>query len=171
MKTPLEKIVAGGQTGADRAGLDFAIRWGFPYGGWCPKGRKAEDGSIGGQYQLAETPSASYLQRTEWNARDSDATVIFTIASTLTGGSKRTAEFAAKHRKPFLHLPRHSSSYEPPALVLQRFVEANNVAVLNVAGTRASKEPEVWKFAYETLEAAFFWDKVHPGILGGPGEG
>ena len=156
MKTPLEKIIAGGQTGADRAGLDVAIRWGFPYGGWCPKGRKAEDGTIGGQYQLVETPSASYLQRTEWNARDSDATVIFTIAPTLTGGSKRTAEFAAKHRKPWIHLPRHSSSYESTALILQRFVEEHGVQVLNVAGTRGSKEPDVWKFAYETLENAFF---------------
>ena len=167
----ITKIVSGGQTGADRAGLDVAVRWNFPYGGWCPKGRKAEDGPISLQYQLVETPSASYLQRTEWNARDSDATVIFTIASTLTGGSKRTAEFAAKHCKPFLHLPRHSSSYEPPALILQRFIQENGVRVLNVAGTRASKEPEVWRFAYETLEAAFFWDKANPGILGGPGEG
>ena len=171
MKTPLEKIIAGGQTGADRAGLDVAIRWGFPYGGWCPKNRKAEDGVIGGQYQLVETPSANYLQRTEWNARDSDATVIFTLSPTLTGGSKRTAEFAIKHRKPCLHLPQHSSSYGSPARLLQQFVEENSVQVLNVAGTRASKEPEVWKFAYETLEAAFFWGKAHPGLLGGPGEG
>lgn len=167
----IKKIVSGGQTGADRAGLDVAVRWNFPYGGWCPRGRKAEDGPISLQYQLVETPSASYLQRTEWNARDSDATVIFTIASTLSGGSKRTAEFAAKHRKPFLHLPGHSSNYDPPALILQRFIEKNGVRVLNVAGTRASKEPEVWRFAYETLEAAFFWDKAHPGILGSPDEG
>jgi len=167
----MKKIVSGGQTGADRAGLDVAIRWGFPHGGWCPKGRKAEDGSIGGQYQLVETPSASYLQRTEWNVRDSDATVIFTIAATLTGGSKRTEEFAKKHRKPCLHLPRHTSIYEPTALILHRFVEANGILVLNVAGTRGSKEPDVWQFAYETLEAAFFWEQAHPGRLGGPGEG
>jgi hypothetical protein len=167
----IKKIVSGGQTGADRAGLDIAIRWGFPHGGWCPKGRKAENGPISSQYQLVETPSASYLQRTEWNVRDSDATVIFTIAATLTGGSKRTEEFATKHRKPCLHLPRHSSSYEPTALILQRFVEANGVQVLNVAGTRASKEPDVWKFAYETLENAFFWEPAHPGRLGGPAEG
>jgi hypothetical protein len=171
MKTPLEKIVSGGQTGADRAGLDVAIRWGFPYGGWCPKGRKAEDGPISAQYQLKETPSASYLQRTEWNARDTDATVIFTIGAGLSGGSKRTAEFAAKHRKPWIHLARQASSYESPARLLQQFVEENSVQVLNVAGTRGSKEPDVWKFAYETLEAAFFWEKMHPGLLGGPGEG
>ena len=171
MRAHLERIVAGGQTGADRAGLDVAIRWNFPYGGWCPKNRKAEDGPISTQYQLVETPSASYLQRTEWNVRDSDATVIFTLAPTLTGGSKRTAEFAIKHRKPCLHLPKHSSSYGSPARLLQQFVEENSVQVLNVAGTRGSKEPDVWRFAYDTLEAAFFWDKAHPGILGGPGEG
>ena len=160
-----------GQTGADRAGLDVAIRWGLPHGSWCPKGRKAEDGIIGGQYQLLETPSASYLQRTEWNVRDSDATVIFTIAPTLTGGSKRTAEFAEKHRKPWIHLARRSSSYESSALMLQRLAEENGVQVLNIAGTRGSKKPDVWQFAYETLEAVFFWEQAHPGRLGGPGKG
>lgn len=171
MGPQLQKIVSGGQTGADRAGLDVAIRWGFPYGGWCPKGRKAEDGAIGGQYQLLETPSSNYLQRTEWNVRDTDATVIFTISATLAGGSKRTAEFATKHRKPSIHIARRASTYVDPALLLQQFVEDNGVRILNVAGTRGSKEPDVWRFAYENLEAAFFFDKAHPGVLGGPGEG
>jgi hypothetical protein len=167
----IEKLVSGGQTGADRAGLDVAIRWNFPYGGWCPKGRRAEDGPIGGQYLLTETPSSSYLQRTEWNVRDSDATVIFTISSQLSGGSKRTAEFAAKHRKRWIHLPQRASSYEDPALILQRFVDEHEIRILNVAGTRGSKEPGVWRFAAETLEAAFFRHLAHPDLLGGPGEG
>jgi hypothetical protein len=167
----IKKIVSGGQTGADRAGLDVAIRYGIPHGGWCPKGRKAEDGIIGGHYQLLETPSASYLKRTELNVRDSDATVIFTISSQLSGGSKRTAEFATKHRKPWIHLARQAATYEDPALMLLRFVEENGLQVLNVAGTRGSKEPDVWRFAYETLEAAFFYGKMHPNTLGGPGEG
>jgi hypothetical protein len=76
---------------------DWATFHDIPHGGWCPKGRKAEDGVIPPQYQLTETPSASYLQRTEWNVRDSDGTVIFTIAAKLAGGLKRTAEFANKH--------------------------------------------------------------------------
>jgi hypothetical protein len=171
MDALLKRVVSGGQTGADRAGLDVAIRWGFPHGGWCPKGRKAEDGAIGGQYLLTETPSSNYLKRTEWNVRDSDATVIFTISSQLSGGSKRTAEFAEKHRKPWIHLARQAATYEDPALILQRFVEENSVRELNIAGTRGSKEPDVWKFAYETLEAAFFWEQAHPGLLGGPDEG
>ena len=167
----IKKIVSGGQTGADRAGLDVAIRWGLPHGGWCPKGRKAEDGAIGGQYLLTETPSSNYLQRTEWNVRDSDATVIFTISGKLSGGSKRTAEFATKHRKPSIHLARQAATYQDPALILHRFAEENGVQVLNVAGTRASKEPDVGRFACETLQNAFFWEQAHPGMLGGPGEG
>jgi hypothetical protein len=171
MEAHLEKLVSGGQTGADRAALDVAIRHGFPHGGWCPKGRKAEDGIIPEQYQLVETPSASYLQRTERNVRDSDGTVIFTISSQLSGGSKRTAEFAAKHRKPWVHLPQRAASYEDPALLLQRFVDENEIRVLNVAGTRGSKEPDIWRFTFETLEEAFFHHIAHPALLGGPGEG
>jgi hypothetical protein len=75
-----------------------------PCGGWCPKGRKAEDGPIDQMYPLKETPSASYLQRTEWNARDSDATVLFSIEPALTGRSLKTVDFARKHPKPNLHL-------------------------------------------------------------------
>jgi hypothetical protein len=71
----IPKIVSGGQTGADRAALDWALSHQLPCGGWCPKGRKAEDGPIEAKYPLKESPSASYLQRTEWNVRDSDATV------------------------------------------------------------------------------------------------
>jgi hypothetical protein len=66
----IPKIVSGGQTGADRAALDWALSRGIECGGWCPKGRKAEDGRIAKRYPLIETPSASYVQRTEWNVRD-----------------------------------------------------------------------------------------------------
>ena len=94
------KIISGGQTGADRAALDWAIFHDVLHGGWCPKGRKAEDGPVAGHYALKETPSASYPQRTQWNVRDSDGTVIFTMATKLTGGSKLTADAAKKFGKP-----------------------------------------------------------------------
>lgn len=96
------KIVSGGQTGADRAALDVALKYDFPHGGWCPKGRKAEDGPISWDYALVESPSGNYLQRTEWNSRDTDGTVIFTMSPVVTGGSKRTVDFAQKHTKPWL---------------------------------------------------------------------
>jgi len=160
-------IVSGGQTGADRAGLDFAIYNKIPHKGWCPKGRKAEDGKISAQYQLQETPSADYLQRTEWNARDSDGTVIFTMGKELTGGSKRTAEFASKHGKPLLHL-YPGKSYQM-AVELLSFVTRNNLQTLNVAGTRGSKEPEIYRFALEVLKEAL--TPQSSSTIGGAGEG
>jgi hypothetical protein len=71
--------------------LDWALFHHLPCGDWCPKGRKAEDGAIDPKYPLKESSSVSYLQRTEWNVRDSDATVLFSLAPELTGGSKKTA--------------------------------------------------------------------------------
>jgi len=100
----IDKIVSGGQTGADRRALDFAIERGIPHGGWCPRGRKAEDGSLNTRYRLRETPSSSYPQRTEWNVRDSDGTAVFSISPVLTGGSKKTVDLAHKHRKPVVHI-------------------------------------------------------------------
>jgi hypothetical protein len=85
---------------ADRAALDWALSHKLPCGGWCPKGRKAEDGKIEPKYPLEESSSASYLQRTEWNVRDSDGTVLFSLVAELTGGSKKTVDFAKKHHKP-----------------------------------------------------------------------
>ena len=109
------KIVSGGQSGADQAALDWAIAHQVDHGGWCPKGRRAEHGPIDARYQLAETPNTNYLERTEWNVRDSDATVIFTLGETLEGGSKRTAAFAEKHNKPCLHFrPRVDPKYLAP---------------------------------------------------------
>jgi hypothetical protein len=160
-------IVSGGQTGADRAGLDFAIYNNIPHRGWCPKGRKAEDGMIPAAYQLQETPSADYLQRTEWNVRDSNGTVLFTMKKELTGGSKRTAEFASKHGKPLLHL-YPGAGYRMERLLVD-FVTNNAIQELNVAGTRGSKEPEVYGFALELLKAAFA--HTPRGWIGGPGEG
>jgi hypothetical protein len=105
-----------------------------------PKGRKAEDGPIDPKYPLKETPSAAYVQRTEWNMRDSDATVLFSIEPTLTGGSLKTGEFARKHNKPRLHLCEGDSA---AADKLKAFVQEHHVKVLNMAGPRASKEPGV----------------------------
>src|SRR5689334_4915266 len=102
------RIISGGQTGADRAALDFAIERGSPYGGWCPKRRLAEDGPIPAYYQLQQTSTKAYPLRTEWNVRDSDGTVVFTINPALSGGSRRTLLLAEKYNKPVLHLPREA---------------------------------------------------------------
>ena len=92
------------------------------------------------------------MQRTEWNVRDTGGTVILSIEHELTGGSRKTAEFAVKHNKPCLHL---YPGQEDAAQALRDFIADNEIATLNVAGPRASKEPEVGKFVKEVLEAAF----------------
>ena len=163
----IPKIVSGGQTGADRAGLDWAIWHEIAHGGWCPKGRRAEDGVIPAVYRLNPTPTVHYRQRTEWNVRDSDATVIFTIRPRLTGGSLLTKRFAELHNKPVLHL-YPSQSYQRVEALLE-FTARNCVSVLNIAGARASEDRGIYDFVKATLEDAFF---PKPSVwIGGPGEG
>jgi hypothetical protein len=110
---PITRIVSGGQTGADRGGLDAAIYAGVPHGGWCPKGRKAEDGSIPAKYVLKEIKSADYLKRTEANVIDSDATLLITFGR-LSGGSLRTLEFCRKHGRPYHHVNLAVTSVHRP---------------------------------------------------------
>lgn len=148
-------IVSGGQSGADRAGLDWAIAHGVAHGGWCPKGRKCEDGRIPPEYQLSETPSSAYLQRTEWNVRDSDATLIFTMTQALDGGSKRTADFAQKLGKPFLRI---RPGVHPKFIA--RFLARHSVRRLNIAGKRESGAPGVGALVHAALSAAL---RVEPG--------
>lgn len=148
----LKCIVSGGQTGADRAALDWAIQHGIPHAGWCPRGRKADDDlPIDNRYQLKETPSDDYAQRTEWNVRDSDGTVIFTIASDLTGGSALTRSFTQQYHKPYVHI---HSSLPHPGSVLQAFLRQHHIHILNVAGPRASTEPEIGVLITKVLDEA-----------------
>jgi hypothetical protein len=144
------RIVSGGQTGVDRAALQWALAHRVPHGGWCPKGRKAEDGPIPSRFKLKETPNSSYSVRTLWNVRDSDATVIFSRTRTLAGGTKQTAIFARKLRKPCLHLIR-SVGVNDAAKQLKAFVKEQQVSVLNVAGPRASDQPYLARFVKAVL--------------------
>lgn len=142
-------LVAGGQTGADRAALDWAIEHGIAHGGWCPKGRKTEEGVLPERYRLKETPTAAYLQRTEWNVRDSDASLIFTLDDKLDGGSKRTAAFADSLAKPWLHVrPGVHPKY------VARFLARHGVKVLNVAGKRESSAPGIGDLVRQVLSQA-----------------
>jgi hypothetical protein len=150
----LTQIISGGQTGADRAGLEVALLHSFPHGGWCPKGRKAEDGPIEAKYDLTETPSANYLQRTEWNVRDTDGTIVFTITKEITGGSMRTVEFARKHNKPYLHVSLADS--KPPESKVTEFIKQHGIKLLNIAGSRESKEPGINEWVHQILNCALF---------------
>lgn len=92
----IQKIISGGQTGADRTALDWAIEHDIPHGGWCPAERRAEDGVIPERYRLQETPAHNYEQRTRWNVHDSDATLIVSLAEELSGGTLATRQWAEK---------------------------------------------------------------------------
>jgi len=137
------KIISGGQTGADQAALDAAIELGIPHGGWIPKGRLTEVGPLPDSYQLSEMPTKDYLKRTRQNVLDSDGTVIFSHGD-LKGGSKRTADFATELHNPFLHVDLKKTLPAESAEVLAAWVKAHGIKVLNVAGSRASKDPEVY---------------------------
>jgi Circularly permutated YpsA SLOG family len=149
----LSKIISGGQTGADRAALDWAIMRGVAHGGWCPKGRKAEDGVIDHRYSLTETPSEDYSQRTEWNVRDSDGTAVFSVRRELRGGSLLTVELAGRYNKPIIHLCEQDEGTNH-AQELRAFIEEFGISVLNIAGPRESDEPEVYRFVSRVLDQA-----------------
>ena len=147
-------ILSGGQTGADRAALDWALARGVAHGGWCPRGRRAEDGPIPPCYRLQETESEDYRERTECNVRDSDATVILSLAPELTGGSALTAELASVLGKPCLHLSEERDGLPDAAAALRALVTRHGVRVLNVAGPRASGAPGIERFVAAVLEGA-----------------
>jgi len=138
---PIKEIKSGGQTGVDRAALDWAIEHNIPHGGWCPKGRLAEDGVIDLKYNLKETPLSTYEERTELNVKDSDATVIFSILPSLKKGSMWTLSCAKKYKKPWIHLLL--SNINDPVICSQLFLflQKHNVKSLNIAGSRESEEP------------------------------
>jgi len=149
----VERIVSGGQTGADRGGLDAAIDLGIAHGGWCPAGRLAEDGKIPERYRLTETESADFAVRTELNVIDSDGTVLFTYGEPV-GGSALTAELASVHDKPLLHLDLEVHAIGSAAAQLAVWLEQHHVRVLNVAGSRESQAPGIADAVREVLLTA-----------------
>ena len=145
------KVVSGGQTGVDRAALDAARAAGLPHGGWCPRGRRAEDGPIHAAYALTETPSEDYAQRTEWNVRDSDGTLALTHGRP-TGGTAFTIAAARRLRRPVFVLDLAEGPTPEEAL---GWIEARGIAVLNVAGPRESQRPGIGGEARGFLERLF----------------
>lgn len=147
----LQKIISGGQTGADRAALDFAMRHNIPHGGWLPKGRKTEDGTLPLKYHLQEMPTGEYSKRTEQNVFDADGTLIVSHGI-LTGGSALTREFAKKHERPWLHIDLQKWTLKEAAGMINLWLKENGIRVLNVAGPKAGKDPEIYDAVLGLLE-------------------
>ena len=152
----LRKIVSGGQSGVDRAALDAALAIGIPCGGWCPRDRYAEDGRIGNRYPLTETLSGETAQRTEWNVRDSDGTLVLT-RGVPSGGTALTIRFAKALERPILVVDL-VDAVDPGEV--RSWIRGNRIAILNVAGPRESKCPGIYGEASAFLRT----------VLGTPGK-
>jgi hypothetical protein len=144
------RIVSGGQTGVDRAALDVAMALGIPHGGWCPKGRLAEDGVIPRQYQLAETELPDYARRTEQNVFDSDATLIL-CRGQPSGGTELTRRLAERLRRPYLVVDLLQPIDWP---MVRAWLAQRGSGTLNVAGPRESQCPGIHGEAVEFLREA-----------------
>jgi len=142
------RVVSGGQTGVDRAALDAARGLGVPCGGWCPRGRLAEDGTIDPGYPLRETPSGDYDQRTLWNVRDAEATLVLHVGK-MTGGTAYTAACAREMGRELLAVDLTS---DPDAAEVAAWVGRHRMTTLNVAGPRESGSPGVYDRARAFLE-------------------
>lgn len=155
---PVRRIVSGGQTGVDRAALDVALDLGIPCGGWCPKGRLAEDGAIPERYPLRETRTTRYARRTLWNVRDSDATLIL-AREPLGGGTAYTERCARELERPCRVVPPDAVD----AVTLdgvRAWLDENDVEILNVAGPRESGAPGIHVAAVAFLRALLAPDAV-----------
>lgn len=149
------KIISGGQTGADRAAFDFALENDFEIGGFVTKNRLAEDGGISEKYpNLIETGTEDYSERTEMNIKNSDATLILSHGE-LKGGSLLTKEFAEKYKKPFLHIDFSALPVEQAARKTQKWLDSIDCKTLNVAGSRASEDAEIYDKAKIFLQKLF----------------
>lgn len=149
----LRLVVSGGQTGADRGGLDFGIRAGIPHGGFCPLGRKAEDGQIPRDYRLIETDSYNYLLRTELNVLLAEATLLIYIEP-MGPGSKRTCDFCIEHKRIILPIIFDPQKMDLYVAKLRKWLAENDIKVLNVAGSRESKANGIQAFTAYLLTKA-----------------
>ncbi len=133
----IERVVSGGQTGVDRGALEAALAAGAGCGGWCPRGRRAEDGAIPARYPLKETSTSRYIERTRRNVRDSDGTLLLGPGAP-EGGTAATLACALRLGRPHLVVDMCATEDEEAAARIVSWVRAEGIRVLNVAGPRAS---------------------------------
>ena len=155
----VKKMISGGQTGADQAALDVAIKLGISHGGWIPKGRLTENGVLDDKYQLKEMETTQYNKRTEQNVIDSEGTLIISHGK-LTGGSDYTRDMALRHNRPWLHIDLNKTMAFQAARQIRSWLAEYEINVLNVAGPRASKDPAIYNATTDILETVFYLDLI-----------
>lgn len=145
------KIVSGAQTGVDRAALDAALKKNVPCGGWCPAGRKAEDGTIPELYPVEELKDGGYSERTIKNVQDSDGTVIIYFGHP-SGGTEETLRYCLNEKKPYLLIDGLEVSTGRAAERIIEFLRVSPGGILNFAGPRASSEPRAYKYTTKVVD-------------------
>lgn len=150
----LERVISGGQTGADRAGLVAARAAGIPTGGWMPKGFRAQDGprpEFAILYGVTEHPSDRYPPRTALNVKESDATLCF-ATDWGSPGEVLTRQMCDRCDRPRLDVTP-GGAVSPADVVA--WLRANGVRVLNVAGNTERTSPGIGAFVEAFLGAVF----------------
>jgi hypothetical protein len=153
-----KRIISGGQTGVDRAALDVALALGIPCGGWCPRGRWAEDGPIDPRYPLRETRGSDPGERTKRNVADGDATLIM-APQPLGGGTAVAHDWAETLDKILLVIEPNASN--AALAVVAGWLAEHTVQILNVAGPRESESPGIYR------ESRAFFTKLWTGDAAG----
>ena len=142
----LRRVISGGQTGVDQAALRAAKDCGLEIGGWCPPGRECEAGVIPAEFPLKETPqerSPNALdvprsQRSEWNVRDSDGTLVIVTGDDT--GTEWTIECTRSYGRPVLVCEiADPEAHEE----IRRWLTKNRIVVLNVAGPSEKTAPRI----------------------------
>lgn len=149
----IEKIISGGQTGVDRAALDVALKLGITCGGWCPKGRKAEDGVIDSKYPLQEMQSEEYEDRTKQNILDSDGTLVLTFGE-MNYGTKLTFDLPSELGKPVFTI---DMSKDVHTKKFHDWIKDNNIRTLNVGGPRESSQPGIVHMTASVILTQLFY--------------
>jgi hypothetical protein len=161
----IKRIVSGGQTGVDRASLDVAIKLGIDHGGWIPRGRLTESGELPQKYHLTETSSSQYSVRTEKNVVAAEGTLIISHGP-LTGGSGYTREMAVKHGRPWLHMDLNQMAAFHAATAINNWILQKEIEILNVAGPRASEDPDIYQDTLNILESVYYLGLVESSMAG-----
>jgi hypothetical protein len=156
----LKKIISGGQVGADQAALDAAIKCNFPHGGWIQSGRKTQSGILSEKYHLKEMSVSGYKERIEQNVIGSDGTVIISHGD-LSGGADYSRKMARKHNRPCLHIDLSKTPAFISSSEINTWIIENTIEVLNVTGSRASEDGDVYKDTVCIIEGTILLSLVN----------
>ena len=156
----LKKIISGGQIGADQGALDAAIKYNFPHGGWIQKGRKTQMGTLPDKYKLKEMSVSGYKERIEQNVIDSDGTVIISHGN-LSGGADYSQKMTEKHNRPSLHIDLNETPAFIAASKINTWIIENDIELLNVAGSRASEDSDIYRDTFYIVEGTILLSFVH----------